>query len=326
MNESLFESHIDGLLCKECEDILLNFLLFKRGIINAECSYFKAKVSIKYDNEIISKDQIKDYLRSIGFPCVSNSFKGKIFDLVSIILIIALFLFIRFVNLPFIPKADNGTSYFGLFLIGLVSGTHCIVMCGGIMLSRTSVKKIDNKKKDIKKNFFNVLLYNFGRVLTSSFLGFIFGLIGKYIIFTVKIKSIIFTLTGIYILLMALGMWGVPLIRKVQYGIPSLCNLKKKNNFFSTIGPILGGVFTALLPCATSNSMWLIAVSSGSAMNGFLTMLCWALGTVPFMILFGIFSSLISFKKEFLMIRANIILMATLGLNLIYLGLQLVIN
>ncbi len=326
MSELLFESYVDGLICKECEDILINSLLFKRGIIDVKCSYFKGKVLIKYDDSLINEEKIKEYLLSIGYPSCNKTIKGKVYDIISIILIIGLFLLIRFINLPLIPKADNGTSYLGLFLIGLVTGTHCIVMCGGIMLSRTGVKKIETPKKDIKKNIFRVLLFNISRVLMGALLGMIFGLIGKYIIFSDKAKSIIYTLTGIYIIFMVLGMWGVPFIRKIQYGLPSLCTLKKKNKIFKSIGPILGGIFVALLPCASSNSMWLLAVSSGSALNGFLTLLCWGLGTIPFMLLFGIFSSLISFKKEALMIRLNIIFMGTLGLNLIYMGLKLVLK
>lgn len=323
MNESIFETSVDGLICKQCEDLLINSLLYKRGIIDVKCSYFKAKVVITYDNEIIDEEKIKEYLKNIGFPSVKKSYKGKIYDLISIILIIGLFISLRFINLPQIPKADNGTSYLNLFLIGLVTGSHCVVMCGGIMIERSVNKRIDNHKKDIKNNIINVILYNVFRVLTYSLLGFIFGLIGKYIIFSMKAKSIIFTLTGIYIIFIVLNMWGVPLIRKIEYGLPSLCKLKK-NKYLKNVGPILGGILTAFLPCASSNSMWLIAMSSGNGLNGFLTMLSWGIGTIPFMVIFGLFSSLISFKKEGLMIRINIILMGTLGLNLIYMGLSMI--
>ncbi len=318
------KTSVDGLICKQCEDILINSLLYKRGVIDVKCSYFKGEVIIKYDDEIINEDRIKEHLKNIGFTPKNKSYKGKIYDLISIILIIGLFVLLRFINLPSIPKADNGTSYLELFLIGLVTGSHCIIMCGGLMIERSTVKKIENNKKDIKNNIINVILYNFFRVLTYSFLGFLFGLIGKYIIFSMKAKSIIFTLTGIYIIFVVLNMWGVPLVRKIKYGLPSLCSLKKKNKIFKNIGPILGGILTAFLPCASSNSMWLLAISSGSALNGFLTMLSWGVGTIPFMILFGIFSSLIGIKKQGLMIRINIILMATLGLNLIYMGLSMI--
>ena len=133
----------------------------------------------------------------------------------------------------------------------------------------------------------------------------------------------VFTLTGLYILLVALGIWGVPLVRQIQSGIPSLCEVKQKNPAARHAGPFLAGLLTALLPCASSNGMWLLAVSSGSALKGLLTMLSWAFGTVPFMVLFGMFASFLSGRKQAWMIRINIVLMVTLGLNLAIMGLSM---
>ena len=50
-----------------------------------------------------------------------------------------------------------------------------------------------------------VLLYNSGRVIMAGVLGALFGAIGKNILFSIKVKSTVFTLTGLYILLIALG-------------------------------------------------------------------------------------------------------------------------
>lgn len=319
MNESVLETGVGGLICCQCEDLLVNRLSYVRGVIGVECSYFRGRAKIRYDAEILPEEKLKEEMKRAGFPATEKSGKGKIYDLLSVIAILLLFCFVRFVNLPLIPKADNGTSYPMLFLIGLVTGTHCMVMCGGIMLSQTSARKIDGEKARIPQ----VLLYNAGRVLMAGLLGLLFGTVGKNILFSMKAKSMIFTLTGIYILLVALGIWGVPFVRRIQAGIPSLCEVKKKNRMAQHAGPFLAGVLTALLPCASSNSMWLIAVSSGSGVKGLLTMLFWALGTVPCMVLFGLFSSFLIGKKQALMIRINIVLMMTLGINLAYMGLSM---
>ena len=325
MNESIFESGVGGLICKQCEDILIEKLSFVRGILEVKCSYLKGKVTIKYDSEIINEEKIKEKLEKSGFPIKNKSRTGMLLDIISILIIIGLFFLIRFCNLPSIPKADNNTSYFGLFLIGLVTGTHCMVMCGGIMLSQTSERNIESSKNS-KKRVFSILLYNISRVLTGAILGLIFGSVGKYIIFSMKAKSMMYTFTAIYIIFVALSMWGVPFLRKIELGIPSLCDVKKKNKFLKNIGPFLGGVFTAILPCASSNSMWLIAVSSGNGINGMLTMLSWGIGTIPCMLIFGLFSSFLSVKKQAWMIRINIILMLTLGFNLLYMGINMMIN
>ncbi len=319
MRVETFETGVDGLICRQCEDIFVSHLSYVRGVVSVECSYFRGKAKIRYDADIIMEDKLKQAMDQAGFPATEKNGRGKLYDLFSVLAIITLFCFVRFVNLPFIPKADNGTSYAMLFVIGLVTGTHCMVMCGGIMLSQTSARTIESKKNRIPQ----VLLYNFGRVLMATVLGLLFGTFGKNILFSMKAKSIIFTLTGIYVLLVALGIWGVPFVRRMQVGIPSLCEVKSKSRLAKNAGPFLAGVLTALLPCASSNSMWLIAVSSGSGTKGMLTMLVWALGTVPCMVLFGLFSSFVTGKKQAIMIRINIVLMMTLGLNLAYMGLSM---
>lgn len=320
--EKVYETGVSGLICFQCEDILINDLLYVRGIISVKCSYFKGRVKITYDSDIISEELIKEKLIGFGFqPSVKNG-KGKLLDLLSIVLVIGLFFLIRYVNLPNIPKADNDTSYLMLFFIGLVTGTHCIIMCGGIMLSQTSDRSIKHSKPT-KNRIFSVIIYNLGRVITATILGIIFGAIGKYIVFSLKTKSILYTFTGFYIVFIALAMWGVPFLRKIQTGIPSLCEIKKKNKFLIQAGPFIAGIFTALLPCASSNSMWLLSVTSGDWLKGMLTMLSWSCGTVPFMMLFGLLSSFFNGRKQAWMIRINIILLITLGLNLAVNGISM---
>ncbi len=320
MKDCILETGVGGLICRQCEDIFVNRLSYVRGVNGVECSYYKGRAKIHYDAEILSETALRQQMEKSGFPATEKSGKGRLYDLSSILIIFLLLVLVRSVDLPLIPKADNGTSYAGLFLIGLVTGTHCMVMCGGIMLSQTSGRRLEERTA---KTFLPVLGYNAGRVLMAVLLGGVFGAIGKNLLFSMKAKSMIFTMTGIYILLIGLGIWGVPVIRKMQTGIPSLCEVKKKNAGARRIGPFLAGILTALLPCASSNSMWLLAVSSGSAGKGMLTMLFWALGTVPCMMAFGMFATFFSGKKQAWMIRINIVLMMTLGANLIIIGISM---
>lgn len=323
MNESVLETGVGGLICRQCEDLFKNRIAYVRGVIGVECSYFRGRATIRYDADLLSEAALKQEMEKAGFPAMEKNGNGQLYDLFSILTILILLFLVRTIDLPLIPKADNGTSYAGLFLIGLLTGTHCMVMCGGIMLSQTAERKFETKHSRTGNRLLPVILYNSGRVMMSGILGALFGAVGKNILFSMKVKSMVFTLTGLYILLVALGIWGVPLMRQIQSGIPSLCEVKRKNPAARHAGPFLAGLLTALLPCASSNSMWLLAVSSGSAVNGLLTMLSWALGTVPCMILFAMFASFLSGRKQAWMIRINIVLMMTLGLNLSIMGLSM---
>lgn len=324
MNETVLETGVSGLICRQCEDLLVNRLSYVRGVIRVECSYFRGRASIQYDSEILSEEELKKKMQQSGFPAINQNGRGKLYDLITIFLIFALLFLVRNVKLPLIPKADNETSYSSLFLIGLVTGTHCTVMCGGIMLSQTAARKITEDAHSRRSLFCSVALYNVGRVLMAGVLGFLFGFAGKHVLFSVKTKSMVFTMTGMYILLVALAIWGVPIVRQIQVGLPSLCETKKKSSLARNAGSFLTGILTALLPCASSNSMWLLAVSSGGGVKGMLLMLSWAAGTVPCMVLFGNFASFLSGRKQAILIRMNIVLMMTLGLNMFIMGISMI--
>ena len=262
MHEVVLDTGVGGLICRQCEDLFVNRIAYVRGVIEVKCSYFRGRAVIRYDADLLSEAALREEMERAGFPATEKSGKGRIYDLLSVFAILLLLVLVRTVDLPLIPKADNGTSYAGLFLIGLVTGTHCMVMCGGIMLSQTADRKFGAACRSAEKHLLPVLSYNSGRVIMACVLGVLFGAIGKTILFSMKAKSMIFTLTGLYILLVALGIWGVPVVRRIQGGIPSPCEVKRRDPAARHAGPFLAGLLTALLPCASSNTMWLLAISS----------------------------------------------------------------
>ena len=320
MKEEILETGIQGLICRQCEDIIIQKLAYIKGIIKVEASYWKGKVTIKYDPDIISINEIYTKLKDIGFPATNKCGKGKLYDLISVILIIVGCITLKNIKLPMIPTASNGITYLQLFLIGLVTGTHCVIMCGGIMLTQTVSYNFSANKK--WKVIISTFFYNIGRVIMAIILGFIFGKIGNIIIFNSKAKSMIYSLTGAYVIFVGLGIWGIPGIRKIQAGLPTLCDISKKFRNAKELGPFCIGLLTELLPCASSNSMWILAMTTGNGIDGAKIMLAWVMGTLPCMILLGIFSSLFSKTKVAIITRINVILLIVLGVRMLWMGLS----
>lgn len=317
MIDNNIEIAISGLICIQCEDIVVRSLAYQKGILNVKASYLKGKVSIDYDPEIITEEEIMIQLKNEGFCPVQRAKCGIWYDVGTMVIIIGLLLILQYIQLPKVPYIDNGASLIQLFMIGLVTGTHCIVMCGGIMLSQVTKNNVlsDSELKNIRNNIFvKTAIYNISRVLAGAILGYIFGCAGAMILFSTDIKKIVYAFTGIYVLVVAMQMWGISGVRKIQQIFPSFCkiSLMRKN-----AGPILAGIFTAVMPCMSSNSMWLVAASSGSGLKGAMTMLSWGIGTVPLMYIFGCLSSTIRIKNYAIMIRINVILMMTLGIRML---------
>jgi len=56
--------------------------------------------------------------------------------------------------------------YISALLIGLLGGTHCVGMCGGIVTALT-IGLSNQKRNDGRRFFIYQLSYNIGRILTT---------------------------------------------------------------------------------------------------------------------------------------------------------------
>ena len=63
--------------------------------------------------------------------------------------------------------------FLSAILFGVLGSFHCIGMCGPIAF----MLPVDRQKP--LKTFFQILSYHFGRLLTYSFIGLLFGILGK---------------------------------------------------------------------------------------------------------------------------------------------------
>ena len=320
METRQYQTAVNGMTCRPCEDTISEAMLAQRGVLAAETSYWKSEVKVTYDPDFITEKQIQKRLCETGYPPCEKAFGGWKTEVVTAAAVLVLLWGLSVLKLPQIPEVKQGASLLMLFLTGLVTGTHCICMCGGIMLTQISGKNLQDGR--IQKNAF--WQYHVGRVLTGTLLGMIFGLAGKTLIYTVKMKSMIYTLCGLAVFIIALVMWGIfPGLRRVWVQIPTICRFPGKIRNKNKNRPFAVGVFTALMPCGASSAMWLYAASCGSFIRGGISMLFWGLGTVPVMGIFAAAGMLPGEKRMKILSRIGVILMLTMGLRMMINGIRL---
>ncbi|ACN98749.1 heavy-metal-associated domain protein [Sulfurihydrogenibium azorense Az-Fu1] len=165
-------------------------------------------------------------------------------------------------------------EYFMILLGGFLGSYHCIGMCGAIP---TLI---------IYKNFWvGNILYNFGRVFTYVFLGFLAGLLGMYFHnfeFQVFQKGLsIFLGIGMVVFgLQVVGSIkekGVPFLDVIFFTISDMLNAFRKSPFFL-------GMFNGFLPCPLVYAFLMKAVLDKDPFKGMLTMFFFGLGTIPAML------------------------------------------
>ena len=298
MSTQTFQQRVDGIICPNCTYEINSRLQRADGILSAKTSYIKSEVTVEFDPDRITEQEIEAQLAKMGYPVGKGRF-NLLSDALGLVCIAALyFLLTRLIGAVPMPMAEQGMSLWLVFLTGLLGGVHCIGMCGGIMLTQH-----------------NALAYNGGRMVGYTIMGGIFGAVGSALVFSARLKSAVFIIAGGLVILIGLQMWGVPLLRKLRPGLPSPCGRPGK--------PFVVGLLTGVMPCGLLTSMWFVAASASSIPKGAAIMLVFGLGTCICMLLFGLLGDALTRKYNKYILKASTMLIITMGLMLMVKGIQL---
>jgi sulfite exporter TauE/SafE len=177
------------------------------------------------------------------------------------------------------------------FIIGLVASvSSCLAIVGGLILSLSA--KIVEDDSNNKKPFY---LFHIGRLVGFAVLGGALGLIGKGLGINYIFSSILTLLASLIMIGLGLNLTGT--FKKSKFTLPSgIFNFFRKVEH-QTFAPLLLGVGTFFLPCGFTQSMQVVALSSGSLISGALIMFFFALGTLPMLALLSFGSASFAHSK-----------------------------
>jgi sulfite exporter TauE/SafE len=163
-----------------------------------------------------------------------------------------------------------------------------MAVVGGLVLSMSANFAKDNDP--IRPQ----VLFHIGRLASFFILGGTIGTIGSMVQFGVYTTIVLnFVVAGILLILGINLLDILPWAKKFQLSLPSSVGKKVHavKSINHTLTPLLVGVVTFFLPCGFTQSMQLYTLTTGSFLTGSLTMLVFALGTLPVLSLLS-FSSL----------------------------------
>lgn len=202
--------------------------------------------------------------------------------------------------------------------IGFFGSFHCIGMCGPIALA------LPGKNDSTISLIWGRLLYNIGRVLTYTFLGVIFGMIGHSIALagfqqsvSIILGALIFT--GALFQFKSLEGW------KKKIGFDSLFNrleqlMLSQFKKGGTITLFTIGILNGLLPCGFVYVGLAGSVTTGSIVQGTLFMTLFGIGTIPAMMAMSLAPGFVSLKWRQRINKFIPYLAAAFGIYLIYRG------
>jgi len=174
---------------------------------------------------------------------------------------------------------------------------HCIGMCGGIVVAYSTIK-IEPASSKVSKSVAH-LLYNFGRVLTYTILGAMFGYLGGVATFSNVANGSMLIFAGVVMILAGLSLMGkIKFLTLIEHSFSS-SNVYKKAfksvlNSKSNLSFFILGMLNGLLPCGFVYFFAITAAATADPLWGALVMFIFGISTIPAMFSLGFLSSLAS--------------------------------
>jgi sulfite exporter TauE/SafE/copper chaperone CopZ len=330
---------IGGLTCTNCQNKIERKLTRTPGIESVRVSYSAGTADVTFDETRLSQSDICAVVEKLGYEVLSrNARESTAWRTVAILIIIAALymLLSHFGVLTWLTPnklADTSMSYGMLFIIGLITSVHCVAMCGGINLSQSIPAQPQNANigakpgksaaPTIKSAVTPTLLYNLGRVISYTAVGFIVGALGSVITFSPTAQGVLKLIAGVFMIIMGVNMLGIfPQLRKIMPRLPRSFTRRLNSGISSGASkrPLIVGLLNGLMPCGPLQSMQIYALSTGNPVLGALSMFLFALGTVPLMFGLGSVVSALGHKFAKRVMTVGAVLVAVLGLAMLSQG------
>lgn len=313
------------MVCTSCEALITDGIKELSGVLEVKASYKKSSVFVRFDDSMCSYAKICSAIEKAGYSIETEltkdiKSKDKSSEYLSIIgVILIAFIIIRLSQnsgaFDMSSKLGENTTYFMLFVVGLLTSLHCVGMCGGIMMSQSITTIAKSKAAALKPS----LLYNLGRVVSYTILGGIVGALGSVFSLTLTTQASIAIIAGIFMVIMGFNMAGFSTFRGLTLKLPwSRCNNKKNSST-----PFVVGLLNGFMPCGPLQTMQLYALATGSAVKGALSMFIFAVGTVPLMLGFGLMANLMNGNNTKKLMKLSGIIVVVLGIIMSNRGLTL---
>lgn len=298
---------ISGMSCESCSDKITEKLKKVKGIYSAKVSFETKLAEIFYDEKVLKLSVIKDKIDVIGYKASTN--KTSIKEIIPIIIgIVIIYLLLNrlfgFTFFNYIPKFDESTSIFMLFSIGMLTSVHCVSMCGAINIAAST---------SLNKSKIRPVFYNLGRIVSYTIIGGIIGGMGSIVSFNNTFRGLLILFTSILMLFMGLSMLGW--IPNYFYKLFPKIKLNKYVN--NNKSPFIIGLLNGFMPCGPLQIMHLYALSTGSILLGALSMFMFSLGTVPLMLIFGLFLTSLNKKHSNLIHKISSTLVIVLSILMV---------
>jgi sulfite exporter TauE/SafE/copper chaperone CopZ len=327
MTENTATFRVHGMHCHGCERVIEASLRKLAGVRHVSASYPTETVVVEFDRSKIGFSAIRDSVEENGYRVEAGA-RAPIpllrrFARVALVLACLAALIhvdVKWIGAGGAPDIARHMSLWLIFLLGLVTGFHCIGMCGAFVVSYTAAAASADRP-----SWLSHLAFAAGKTLSYTAIGALFGAMGAVIAFTPLLRGAAGILAGLFLIVFGLNMLGLfaPL-RRFRLGLPAPLEHWVHREAGGRHRPFVIGLLNGLMiACGPLQAMYVMAAGTGSPVEGAKMLFAFGLGTLPVMLAFGVLATMLSSALTHRLLKASGLIVVALGAVMINRGLIL---
>ncbi len=335
---------VNGMFCAGCESAIEHALEQLRGVHEVRASHVGRRVELCYEPALVQEAAIIAAIEATGYevaprpveavtdggpvearPAAPERKRTRTLDrrIRNVLIFLALLVIVggvvqwgRSLMPGVMMQMNAGLGYATLFMIGLLTGFHCIGMCGSFVVSYA------RRTKSLGEAALAHAAYGAGKTLSYAAIGALFGLVGALFAITPTMRGWAALLAGLFLLLFGLKMLRlIPGLRLFSLKFPKALTKRVTGTAAKVRSPLVIGLLNGLLlGCGPLQAMYIMAAGTGSPVEGALMLTFFGLGTLPPLLGFGFFASYLSQKSIQQLISVSGVLVIFMGLVMISRG------
>ena len=300
--------YVDGMHCATCEILIEKKLLELDNVHSVEASTSKSRVLVEYEGQAPGVGRLNKLVEPEGYsftlspPAKHSGSRWASYLKVAIAVVIAvgLIVLLQKAGLSRLVTVNSKSTLPAFLLLGLVAGfSSCAALIGGIVLSMSKQwGEIYSPDDPLKKRLEPHLLFNTGRLISYALLGAVLALVGGSLRLTPSLSATLVLVISFVMIVLGLQMIGVRFLQRFQFTMPKSITryVADETHFKGRYMPFVMGALTFFVPCGFTVTAQSFALLSGKPLQGALTMLFFALGTLPMLLIIA-FSSVKFLEK-----------------------------
>ena len=324
MNEKTYTFHVSGMHCSACTLLIEETFKEQSNVSAVKASLGSHRVEVTGDfadtpeeiaESLTALVKNHGYTISIEKTQKDAGWGDFVYALPIALVFIAGFVALQKAGLANLITSSS-VSYGTAFVIGLIASvSSCLAIVGGLVLSLSASSAKEGG------TWRTQTLFHVGRLGGFFILGGAIGLIGSSFHLGLTANVVLGGIVALVMLILGVNLLDVfHFTKQLQVTMPSWLSrhVVRGSKHDHYLAPLLVGIGTFFLPCGFTQSMQLYALSTGSFMQGAMTMFVFALGTFPVLALLSFGSLNIAHKpwKGIFFKTAGLIVIALALFNL----------